>query len=74
MVHAKTTRLGYSAMGGIRMLQNKFFWAAMSIVGIWLMVALVGIFTPGQPWVVPIAGIAMIPTILLVIFGFRGSQ
>jgi hypothetical protein len=54
------------------MLQNKFFWATLSIVGIWLMVALVGIFTPEHGLVVPIAGIALIPTILLVIFGFRG--
>ena len=59
-------------MGGTRMLQNKFFWAAMTIVGIWLMVALVGIFSePGL--VVPIAGIALVPSILLAIFGFRGS-
>jgi hypothetical protein len=60
-------------MGGIHMPQNKFFWAALSIVGIWLMVALVGIFTPVPELVVPVAGIAMIPTIILVIFGFRGS-
>jgi hypothetical protein len=55
--------------------QNKFFWATLSIGVIWLMVALLCIFGPGvrEPGlVVPIAGIAMIPTILLAIFGFRG--
>ena len=56
------------------MVQTKFFWATMSIVGIWLMVALLGIFGLQRDLgiIIPIAGIAMIPTILLVIFGFRG--
>jgi hypothetical protein len=72
-VHANTTRLDYDVMGGIRMLQNKSFWATISIVGIWLMVALDGIFIPEHGLVVPIAGIALVPSILLAIFGFRGS-
>jgi hypothetical protein len=57
------------------MAQSKFFWATLSIGVIWLMVALLGIFGRFQQpeaILVPIAGIALIPTILLVIFGFRG--
>ncbi len=56
------------------MLQNKFFWVRLSIGVVWLMVLLLIFFGLGERDPVPIAGMAMVTTIVLTIFGFRGSQ
>ena len=66
-------------------MQNKYVWAGLSIVAMWSAVAFVGVFGPsmevasagGDVVTVPalaivVAFFAMIGTILVAIFGFRG--
>ena len=64
-------------------MQNKYFWAALAIVAMWLAVLFVGVFGPvlevtsaGDTVSVPaavivVATFAMIGTVLVAIFGFR---
>ncbi len=66
-------------------MQNKYFWAASAIAAMWIAVLFVGVFGPvletsdvaGNVSTVPVAVIvvatfAMIGTVLVAIFGFRG--
>ena len=65
-------------------MQNKYFWAGLSIAAMWLAVLFVGVFGPvfevacarGDAVSVPVGVIvvaffAMVGTILVAIFGFR---
>jgi len=64
-------------------MQNKYFWAGLSIVTMWLAVLFVGVFGPtmdaGGPTgatgipvaLTVVAFFAVIGTILVAIFGFR---
>jgi hypothetical protein len=65
------------------MLQNKYFWAGVSISTMWLAVIFVGIFGPSLTTggvtsetslplsAIVVATFAMIGTIVVAVFGFR---
>jgi formate-dependent nitrite reductase membrane component NrfD len=65
------------------MLQNKYFWAGVSIASMWIAVLFVGVFGPtmnaggstgvqGLPVaVIMVAFFALIGTIVAAVFGFR---
>jgi len=63
--------------------QNKYVWASLAIVAMWIAVLFVGVYGPAiesenaageitsVPVAVAIAPFAMVGTILVAIFGFR---